>query len=430
VIDFFLQNSATTAFAFGILSAITLPIGALVGMFWTPKKIVVAALMAFGGGALLAALTLDIVGDALEMGEFLPLAVGGVLGSLLFVIFNDLINNRGGFLRKAATTLSYIKEKKTEQFKYIFEKLGRIHFFNQLPAEEMQNLVPYLLCRSFKKNDRIVKQGDPGDSLFIVEEGEVDVIDEIHKSKKIATLGPTEIFGEMALVTGEPRSASVVAKTEVRVWIIKKENFDRLLHFSPKLANQLKKIVSSRIKKLKIGSKKAESWMKTAIHNIDDKIELPTIDEIRATAEAHAGAPVAIWLGSLLDAIPGAMVIGASLINSHLSLALLAGLFLSNFPESLSSSIGMRQQSYSFNRIFWMWTFLMIITGVGAALGNLFLANASPQIFTLVEGMAFGAMLTVIAETMLPEAYYKGGAITGISTLFGFLAAIFFKTFE
>ena len=77
-----------------------------------------------------------------------------------------------------------------------------------------------------------------------------------------------------------------------------------------------------------------------------------------------------------------------------------------------------------------MWSTLMLITGLGAFFGNIFFVGAPPFLFALVEGMAAGAMLTMIAETMLPEACYKGGAITGISTLLGFLAAIFFKTLE
>ena len=77
-----------------------------------------------------------------------------------------------------------------------------------------------------------------------------------------------------------------------------------------------------------------------------------------------------------------------------------------------------------------MWTSLLVFTGIGAVLGNIFFTEASPSVFALVEGLAAGAMLTMIAETMLPEAFHKGGAITGISTLLGFLAAIFFKTLE
>lgn len=154
---------------------------------------------------------------------------------------------------------------------------------------------------------------------------------------------------------------------------------------------------------------------------------MPTRTEIKAAASAHIGAPLAIWIGILLDGIPESMVIGSSLIHASISLSLIAGLFLSNFPEALSSSIGMREHQYSYKKIFWMWTSLMIITGIGAVLGNIFFTEAPLFLFALVEGVAAGAMLTMIAETMLPEAYHKGGAITGFTTLLGFLAAIFLK---
>jgi zinc transporter ZupT len=90
----------------------------------------------------------------------------------------------------------------------------------------------------------------------------------------------------------------------------------------------------------------------------------------------------------------------------------------------------MRQQGLSFTRVLLMWSSLMLFTGIGAALGSHFFVNASPSSFALVQGIAAGAMLTMIAETMLPEAYFKGGSVVGMSTLMGFLVAIFFKTLE
>ncbi|HSO63870.1 MAG TPA: ZIP family zinc transporter, partial [Ornithinibacter sp.] len=75
-------------------------------------------------------------------------------------------------------------------------------------------------------------------------------------------------------------------------------------------------------------------------------------------------------------------------------------------------------------RILAMWTSLMVITGLGAAFGALLLNGASGSVFALIEGIAAGAMLTMIAETMLPEAYHKGAGVVGLSTLGGFLAAI------
>ncbi|MFW5784154.1 MAG: cyclic nucleotide-binding domain-containing protein, partial [Spirochaetota bacterium] len=242
------------------------------------------------------------------------------------------------------------------------------------------------------------------------------------------------VVGEMALVTGEPRSATAVAETDCRVWYIMKDDFDELLATSPHLKQAVSELAMERISNLQeqqiMHPEDARRWYQKAARNVDQELLQPTPVEIREAAQEHGGAPIAIWLGILLDGIPESLVIGASLVQSGISFSLLAGLFLSNFPEALSSSAAMRQASYGFGRILVMWVSLMLLTGLGALLGNLFFAGASQEMFALVEGIAAGAMLTMIAETMLPEAYHKGGTVTGLSTLLGFLVAILFKTLE
>lgn len=427
-----LDNTALQALFFGLLSAASLPLGAIVARFWIPKNRAVAALMAFGGGALLSALAIDLVAPALEKGEFYPLATGCVIGGILFVVLNQIVNNKGGFLRKAATTMNYLKRKKVQEIKQVFKKMSQVPLLNHLPPEEIEALVPYISSRTYQEGATIIHQGDPGDSLFIVEKGEVDIIDERNESKKIATLREDDVFGEMALLTGEPRSATAVAVSDTRVWLILKEHFDRFLATSPKLAEAVKHLLQERITDLQtkemIDPQKAEDWFAKAAKRIDEEIMIPTETEIKEAASEHGGAPLAIWLGILLDGIPESLVIGASLVHASVSLSLIAGLFLSNFPEALSSSVGMREQQYSYTKIFWMWASLMILTGIGAFFGNIFFVEAPLFLFALIEGMAAGAMLTMIAETMLPEAYHKGGAITGFTTLLGFLGALFFKT--
>ncbi|MFC1857309.1 cyclic nucleotide-binding domain-containing protein [Thermodesulfobacteriota bacterium] len=425
---------ALLAFVFGLISAASLPLGAITARFWIPKQRVVAAMMAFGAGALLSALTIDLVGEALKKGEFYPLAAGCILGGALFVVLNQLVNNKGGFLRKTATTINYLKRKRLKEFRTIFEKMSRVPLLNHLPPEEIYQLLPYITSRAYEKGRTIVRQGEPGDSLFIIEAGQVEIIDEQKGSQVIAVLGADDVFGEMALVTGEPRSATAKAASDTRVWMILKEHFDRLLQISPKLADAVRYLVQERISDLKnkeyIAPDMAEKWYSQAVKRIDEEIIIPTETEIKEAASAHGGAPLAIWLGILLDGIPESLVIGSSMLKSSISFSLLAGLFLSNYPEALSSSVGMREHDYSYKKIFWMWTSLMIITGIGAFLGNIFFVGAPLFLFALIEGIAAGAMLTMIAETMLPEAYHKGGAITGFMTLLGFLAAIFFKTLE
>jgi len=118
-----------------------------------------------------------------------------------------------------------------------------------------------------------------------------------------------------------------------------------------------------------------------------------------------------------------------------MSLAFIAGVFLANLPEAMSSAVTMKRQGSSSGKIFWMWMSLCVMTGMGALVGAL-IFPAHPEgalryFISGIEGLAAGAMLTMIAETMLPEAYEQGGGtIVGLSTLIGFLAALGIKIFS
>ena len=428
-----MEGQLVQALAFGLLSAVSLPLGALVARVWIPRDRILAALMAFGAGALLSALTIDLVAGTVEEGQFTPLALGAVGGGLLFVLLDQLVNKKGGFLRKSATTFFYLRRLKARKLDELFRRLSEIPFFQQMPAEEIAAIVPLIDTRAYAPGTTIIRKGDPGDCLFIVEEGRI-VIRDPDSGLEVATLEAGDVLGEMALVTGEARSADAIAATECRVWTIMKDDFDRAIASSPHLAQAMKELTEARIANLKdrelIAEEQAEHWYRQATRHVDTELLTPTAMEIREAAAEHAGAPMAIWLGILLDGIPESLVIGASLVHSSVSLSLIAGLFLSNFPEALSSSASMRSANYPFARILTMWVSLLVLTGLGAMLGNVFFTGASPALFAFVEGLAAGAMLTMIAETMLPEAYQKGGAVTGLSTLLGFLAAILFKTLE
>ena len=149
----------------------------------------------------------------------------------------------------------------------------------------------------------------------------------------------------------------------------------------------------------------------------------------------------------LIDGVPESIVIGSGflgLVGSRLAegeivsfasvvpYALIAGLFLANFPEALSSSVAMRGQGWSARRVFSLWLALMAITAVGAGVGYLLGEAVSHATLVAIEGLAAGAMLTTIASTMIPEAVHLSGsgARVGLSTLVGFLVAISFKLLE
>ena len=180
--------------------------------------------------------------------------------------------------------------------------------------------------------------------------------------------------------------------------------------------------------KNEIDSNKADKWFEETLVHFDEKRPDVTESDFHEEVGEHKNASMAIWLGMMLDGIPESLVIGSSLIiNSTISTSLIAGLFLSNLPEALSSSVGMRKQKMSNLKIFAMWTSIMVMAGICAYLGNVFFKNVSDFTFAIVDGMAAGAMLTMIAETMLPEAFHIGGSVTGLSALGGFLATLLFK---
>lgn len=119
-----MENVAVSAFIMGIVSASSLPLGTLTTAVWKPGERMVAFLMAFGAGALLAALTLDLVGVALARNEFYSLAVGMVAGGALFAVLNQLVNNQGGFLRKSSTAIFHIRRERQLRTRRIVRHWG------------------------------------------------------------------------------------------------------------------------------------------------------------------------------------------------------------------------------------------------------------------------------------------------------------------
>jgi zinc transporter ZupT len=419
------------AFLFGIISAASLPIGVLIAFFWTPKPKVIASLMAIGAGALLAALTIDLVATSMDKGHYYPLAIGMITGGIFFVLLNKLVENKGGFLRKTATTLTHIYRKKSYRQKLFFKQLSKVRFFHNLSPSKAQLIIPYLNRYLYRQGKIMIHEGDPGDNFFIIEKGEAIVMDD-NNNNVVNILKENDTYGIVEMLTGITHNYTVVVKKDMHVWVINKEALDRIISFNPQLAKEVKDLVTQRIHLLQIkneiDSTKAETWYREALQHFEDKKSQVTDSDFHEEVGEHGNVSMAIWLGMMLDGIPESIVIGSSLlINSNVSVSLIAGLFLSNLPEALSSSVGMKKQKMSNMKIMAMWSSIMIVAGICSYMGNVFFANVSPVTFAVVDGMAAGAMLTMIAETMLPEAFHIGGSVTGLSALGGFLATLLFK---
>jgi zinc transporter ZupT len=419
------------AFLFGIISAVALPLGALLALKWTPKPKVIASMMAIGAGALLAALTIDLVAVSVDKGHFYPLAVGMVTGGLFFVLLNKIVNSKGGFLRKTATIITHITTKKNERQRKLIDRLSKVSFFHNLTSESVQLLLPHLNRYRYREGKIMAHEGDPGDNFYIIENGEAIVMDDSNNTV-ISVLKPNDSYGLVELMTGITHNYNVVVKNDMHVWIINKESLDNVLKQNPSFSAEIKSLVSDKIHLLEekhvISPEKASDWYNTSLKYFDEKKAAISQSDINEEVSEHGNASMAIWLGIMLDGIPESIVIGSSLLlHPAMSMSLLAGLFLSNFPEALSSSVGMRKQKMSSMKILMMWLSIMIVTGIGAFAGNVFFENVDPFVFALVDGLAAGAMLTMIAETMLPEAFHIGGSVVGLSTLVGFLVTLLFK---
>ncbi|MBD3933171.1 ZIP family zinc transporter [Streptomyces chumphonensis] len=136
------------------------------------------------------------------------------------------------------------------------------------------------------------------------------------------------------------------------------------------------------------------------------------------------GSGNAIALGALLDGIPESVVIGASLIGGGgVSAATVAAVFISNVPEGLSSSAGMRRSGRDRRYVFGLWCGITVISGMSALLGRTVLGTMPDAALAAVSALAAGAILSMIADTMIPEAFERAHLLTGLVTVLGFLAA-------
>jgi CRP-like cAMP-binding protein len=600
------ENGVYLAFIIGIISAVSLPLGTLTSFIYRPSQKTIAFLMAFGAGALLAALSVDLVGSALKHGHFNALAVGSLLGGALFIGLDHLVGNYGGYRRKFSTTLQHRNLQSNSRLKETLKKLGRMDIFKNLDDEDIALLSQSVKTRFYAKDSMIFTKGDLADELYIVSKGSVELGGD---SRGVTVLQAGDSFGRVALFAGVPyalhaktlestwltiipkealeslllnskdyrgvvlswvksdefiehlkryqnvedetyqewlseveesfkeecilpdleaiernedefmkfatklqrvpwledleeeeaealadfliykeikkgdylfkegqpahklfliksgavelseasdknrlhkqdkgdgvgaraflcglrHTVSVKATKKTRVWILRRNDFDKLLKLHPNFKLRVLYYLEDPSLRLYLSQRHAlsqdriTSWIERAVKSIKNSKSPITMLEIGIETKGIHGASIAIWLGILLDGVPESLVIGANMINHGISLSLIAGLFLSNYPEALSSSLGMKEEGMKRGRILLMWTSIMIFTGFGASIGHIFMENAELHYFALLEGLAAGAMLTMIAQTMLPEAYHKGSGVVGMATLLGFLATISLK---
>jgi ZIP family zinc transporter len=139
----------------------------------------------------------------------------------------------------------------------------------------------------------------------------------------------------------------------------------------------------------------------------------------------------AIFLGTLLDGIPESLVLGLGLgLGNSVSLAFLTAVFVSNLPEAIAGTSSMIHEGHSRRQIYRMWSALVIASAGAAAIGYSLAVSVPSFDGRVVQSFAAGAMLTMLADTMMPEAFKHGGKIVGLLTTLGFLMAAALSVLE
>jgi zinc transporter, ZIP family len=145
----------------------------------------------------------------------------------------------------------------------------------------------------------------------------------------------------------------------------------------------------------------------------------------------ESGSALAIVLGTVLDGIPESMVIGLTIFQGGaVGAAYLTAVFISNLPEAISSTTGLTTGGWKKARILRLWIAITLISGLASLGGYGLFQHSSPDTVAFVLAFAAGAILTMLADTMMPEAYEHGGKLVGVVTTLGFATAFVIHTLD
>lgn len=149
--------------------------------------------------------------------------------------------------------------------------------------------------------------------------------------------------------------------------------------------------------------------------------ETPVAPAHLASHRGRRSAGGEIVLGTILDGIPESVVLGVSLLGAGaVSIPVLIAVFISNVPESLGATADLREDGEPRGRILRLWIIVAVASAIAAGLGYAVVGAAPEWVATGVQAFAGGAILAMLAESMVPEAYHKGGRAVGLAATFGF----------
>ena len=152
---------------------------------------------------------------------------------------------------------------------------------------------------------------------------------------------------------------------------------------------------------------------------------------LQPTENEKSGSGLALAVGALIDGIPESIVIGIGMLaGGAVSTATVIAIFLSNLPEGLSSAAGMKQANRPARYVFGLWGTIALVSGAASVLGYTVFSGFSPEVIASTTAVAAGAILAMVANTMLPEAFEEVHDFTGLITVAGFMVAFILSKLE
>lgn len=302
----------------------------------------------------------------------------------------------------------------------LIDHLADVEVFRDLPADLLARVGDLMFREEHEASYIFFRPGETSDRMYILMDGDVALVDASGESDVSLLLHKGGEFGLLSFLTGMRHTATAIAQSPSEAWVLLRSHLEELVVREPALSKAIASF---------IGSPRISQYLERD-HGLDSEHVVGVKRRALTAAQrgrlaptvgtgAMQGAPIAIWLGLLLDGIPESLVIGATADTVRFSF--IVGIFLSNYPEALSSSVGMREQDFLWRKIGILWGTVILVTGLGAAAGSVVFQAAPGQAFAVVEGLAAGAMLTVITQTMMPEALHRSGGFVGLAALAGFL---------
>jgi len=418
-------------------------LGAAIGLYFRLPKRLLAAILAFAAGALISALAIEL---AFESAQQLRLQAFGMqpawafigsgfaLGAVVYYSATIFLENKGGAVRLPTRFREFAVGRKQQETKELIGLLSRCDLLRHLPPDEIEGILPYVRPRKLGPGEILFRAGDKGDALYIVAHGSVEVLassqnDDAVASRSIATLGEGQAFGEMALLTGSPRTATIRATTDVELLAIGKDDFDRLVKNDRVLASAVQQLSHERaISNLSASGLDPATWANIAKNNVQ---HMSHSEAQALLVETGHGAGLAIVLGNILDTIPGCLVIGAKFNGfASLSLTLMLGMFLGGIPEAAASATMLRKANFRATTIFGLWSTVLIAGVVATMAGKLLIGSPDSLMAIFSQAVAGGAVLALVAHAMIPEAIHGGGSVVVLPTVAGFLFALYLALFE